>query len=230
MKKKIYFLTLLVLILLTSGCSMQYDLTINKNGAEENITATLKSNKTNDKMIDELSNQKRSAYYDMNTGETHYYKQNRFYNKKNNEIGLKYNYNYAKIEELQYSNALTQCFYNVSVIKDLQFITINTSKGASCLSHDGQKLIDKIDATIQTDYKVIEHNADSHKDNTYTWNITEKNSNNKSIYIKMDYKQKNTAVAKSENTKTILLAIGLIVIIITLAIFLSKRVKKSKYE
>ena len=225
MKKKLSFSIILILVLLTSGCNMKYDLIINDRGAKEIITTIVKDTKSNSKQVNQAYKQKQSAYYDFNTGDTYYYNQEKSYDRRNKQIVLKYNYDYFDIEDLQNSNALTQCFYNVSVVKDLQYITISTSKGVGCMSHDGQKIIDQIDASIKTDYKVVKHNADSHKGNNYIWNITENNSNNKSIYIKMDYKRMYT---EKEDKKMILAIIGVILGVIVLAVVISKCIKKKK--
>lgn len=226
-KFKIFLIT--ITILLASGCSIKYNLVIDKNGATENINAEFANNESNRKLVDKLYKQERSAYYDFDNGKTYYYEVKRLDDTRKT-IGLNYRYNYYKHEKLQYSNALTQCFYNVSVVKDKEFITINTSKGINCLSHDGQKLVNKIDVSIRTDYKVVENNADEHSNNNYMWYINGKNSNNKSIYIKIDYKEK--AVSMSNEDKILLIVIAAIIVVafISLILYTSHRNKKYGYK
>ncbi len=187
MKKIFKLFLIIILTLFISGCTVKYDLTIDNNGMYENIRLYFVNNAENNKLVDSLYSQNRSAYYDFDTNMTNYYKTTKGIDKDHDLLYLNYYYEYNE-NKLQNSNAINECFYNKSVTKDEKYITLNTSKGLDCIYRDTVKQIDKLEINIKTKYLVVESNADSVSKNTYTWKITDKNYNEKSIYMKIDYK------------------------------------------
>ncbi len=211
-----------------TGCSVDYTINIDKENAKEKIVAFFNNTTTNQKLIEQITNNKTLAYYDNDYNESKYYDISQSKDKKNNSLALTYQYVYP-IKKLQYSNAIGECFYNKSVIKDQNYITLNTSNGVDCIYRDGQKQIDKLTVHVNTDYKVVETNADKVKDNEYIWNITDQNFKNKSIYMKIDYKSiKKSSLSNHEKIIAYIMIFLFLIFIVGLILF---RMKQNKnYE
>ena len=227
--KQIKLLILPVLIILMSACTAEYNITIAEDGIKEEIIAYYDNNKANKKIVNQLYKQKAAAYYDMDKNITNYYHIKKYGNKTSSKLALKYDYEYENHTKLQNSNVLKQCFYNVSVVKDKKFLTLNTSEGVDCFSHDGQEMIDKVDVSITTNYKVAESNADKVLNNKYIWTITDNNSDSKSIYMKIDYTDKKQQ-QKVNNQIYIYLLIFVIISPVLLILVRSYRNKKYGYK
>lgn len=228
MKKTLKLIILILIIFITSGCDVEYNLDIDSNIMNENITFLLDDNSSNKKLINDLSSRKQEAYYDIDTGSSKYYKittDNK--SDEKDKLLLKYNYDY-KDTTLQKSNAIGECFYNKSVIKDEKYITLNTSNGLTCIFRDGNRQIDNLTINIKTQLSVEENNADKVVGDTYTWNINDKNYSNKSIYMKINYETKSKNSIKREKMILFFEIFGAFLIIIILLVInnWNKKVKQ----
>lgn len=229
MKKSIKLIILIFVIFVTSGCDVEYNLDVDSDIMKEKITFFLDNSSDNKNLINNLSSRKQEAYYDIDTNNSKYYEVTKDLKGDDNKLLLKYNYDY-KDTTLQNSNAIGECFYNKSVIKDDKYITLNTSKGLTCIFRDGNRQIDNLTVNIKTQFSVEENNADKVSGDTYTWNINGKNYNNKSIYMKINYGVKSKNSSRNEKMLLAFEIFGTLLIIIILLIINNRHKKiKQKY-
>lgn len=223
MKYKLKFIFILVILLGCTGCSIEYNLTIDKEFAKEKIEATLENNDDNKKIVDIYTKNRITSYFDSDLNEFMYYDINKIDDKTDLKLQAEYRY---PLKKLQYSNAAEKCLYNRSVNIDNKYITINTSEGINCIYYDEVKQIDKLVINITSKYVVEKTNADEINGNIYTWNIDDKNYQDKSIYMKINYTKKYKTNLEKNALK---IALGLLFfIIISIIIIILIKLKQNR--
>ena len=215
-KRTIYHL---ILLLLLTGCTVNYDLEIENNNFYENITGNvLNSELSNDgrtdmNLYDYLINNDQQVF--ENNSNIVY---NKALNSKENSKDFQYSYNFTEAN-FQNSRLLNSCFDKFSFSNDENKFYIHAYGKFKCL------YTNKININIKTNNNVISHNASSVKKNTYSWVIDDKNVNEANIFIVIN-KQNN----EKEIHLNLLKIIGFIIITILsiICIFIVK--KKNSYE
>lgn len=178
-KIKIFILTFL--LILVSGCDVNYELTYKNNKFDENIYFY----KDEEEFIDKLSTEENINYV-----ADEMYKL-----EKNNDIftkKFKYNKNYAGYEyksnfddrETNLPTIANKCYDYVNIIKDETTLTIQTSDEFLC--YDKFDLLENVNITFNTNYKVIDSNADVINENKLEWKITEDLKEYKPLYVKLE--------------------------------------------
>lgn len=213
MKKIILFF----LIIFISGCTSEYNLTIENNSFKENINISINKNlipeqstisgvETDDSITPFLE-EPTPAFFSQ---------YDKYYEKKVEDkgnyydINLKYNYTF---DEFKGASSLKTCFEKIKISgEDIYYINL---KGMFyCLYSDS------VDIKIKTNNDVINHNADRKEGNTYIWNIHSGNANNVDILFE---------VSKDIKNKSIILEISIVVgLLIILGIVLNIIKKKNK--
>ena len=211
--KKIKLVILVCGMVLLSGCSAEYNLTIDETIMEENISAIF-DKKTESDYASRMEKIRRTSYYNFDTRENEYYTFNK--TEDDNNIFLNYNYKYTN-NNLYKSEAVSRCYYKRIVNVTENNITINTDNQVACIYKDGNKEIDSITVNIRTDLIVLEHNADKVNDKVYTWYINDENYSNKPIYIKME-KEKSGGSFVDQTISIVIIV--LIIIAIGIIIYL----------
>jgi hypothetical protein len=168
MKKKIIFV--FVLLLLT-GCSANYNLTIDEKGYAEKLTVNGVDTSELGKLmipldyeVDEYFGDGSSSdsVYDVKVGE--------------DSFSLSHRFNYS---DFLRSTLLNACYDQVDVKRNGKNIYISTVGDFNCFdSYD----VDSVKVSITSKYKFVDSNCDSVNDNTYVWNIDRYNIS-KGIYI-----------------------------------------------
>ncbi len=181
MKNKI--IILLSLLLLT-GCTVNYNLEINKDTLNETITGTVtKEESSQDSNATGLS----TIYSIINEEQKPIYNKEELYQKDLKESGnninytFKYNYN---IEDFVNSTIINTCFENKEIEEIDNYYSIKLSGNFYCLYNK------KINIAVTSNLKVASNNADKIKDNTYIWTI---DKNTTDIELVVD---KNTPYTK----------------------------------
>lgn len=166
--KKIFILLLLIIL---SGCSVNYNLEFSGNTFSEEI----KVGKFNKKDIPDFDY---FEFYSIeNMGKQKFYNIDYF----NKYLKLDYIYDY---DEFRLSNAFNSCYDNSSVTYDDKYYYIVTSDEFKCLEFMGYTT-DQVNINFITDYLVMESNADYIDGKKHTWVINESNYNDKKIKIKI---------------------------------------------
>ena len=145
----------------------------------------------------------------------------------NNKKGLTFTNDFG-ISNYADSYIIRSCFKHVNILNQRNTISISTDSELSCMNYmDG---IDKITINIKTNYEVLDTNATSVNDKTYTWVITKNNYKNSEIYMKI-----NKLVNSSSNTSNAFvsnfqLMYAIIVIVFLLVGFLIYKIFKKNSE
>lgn len=189
MKKKM--ILLIIFLFAITGCTTQYDLTIDESSFDESITVKAPKNEFTGNDIKVYSQQ--DIPITQETGQTRFY--NNSMTEDNSNYYLKFNYLHD-INTITKSYFITNCYQNANISETDEDIKISTSSEFMCINMDEGWHNDAVQINITTDLKVIENNADEINDNTYTWNINTNNYTNKPINLTI---QKKTTLKKVAN-------------------------------
>ncbi len=171
-------------IFMATGCSANYDLIINENSIEENVSITIPKSVTDKATFQESISHPRVVYYDAGT----------YYNMNQNEDNSNYyvNYSYSHdINNYKDSSFLRTCYNSSGINITDNKIDISTSNEFKCINMDDGFYMDSVTITIKTDLTVLNSNADNVNDNTYTWIINENNYQNKPIILSIEKPETN---------------------------------------
>lgn len=242
MKKK--KLLVLLSILLLTGCQAEYNIVIDEDTIKEELLVyetnmskwnTIQGNNvlTYQQYQQEYKDAPIGVYYnDQNVDAEIGFNPNRKYYTidlldKNNKKGLTFTNDFG-ISNYADSYIIRSCFKHVNILNQRDTISISTDSELSCMNYmDG---IDKITINIKTNYEVLDTNATSVNDKTYTWVITKNNYTNSEIYMKI-----NKLVNSSSNTSNAFvsnfqLMYAIIVIVFLLVGFLIYKIFKKNSE
>ena len=213
--KKILFLILLCLLL--TGCTINYNLEIEDNQFNETITGTVLNSEISHK--DGQTDIGPYEYF-LNTEQLPFTNNNNIYYEKtlnNTNDGVDYEYKYT-FNENNFINSriLNTCFNNYTFESKDDKYYISLSGDFKCAYADKTKI------KITTKYKVTAHNANKKSKNTYTWTINKDKIEDLNLFITID-KTKNASL-NILNWST-LKTVGLIIILILsgITIFIAKK-------
>lgn len=206
-----YLIIVMILIILT-GCSIDYNLYVTDNYIDENININAEDNSEN---INDANKKYNPLHY---SDDIEY---NQTVKRKNGKIIVNLQYRY-KFEEFKNANSFNQGFYNRNVSLDNNTININLSDFSGFAPNVN------FDIKIKTKNEVIESNADIVKGNTYIWHVDGNNKDKLKIDIKI---KRGTAknISIFEQYSIILCIVGLVLlfIIVFSIIFIVKKRKES---
>lgn len=217
MKKKII---ILLLPLLLTGCTINYDLTINKNSISERVTGSVEKEEYEIKDTDTSLN---TFYVLINEDVNPVITEDDLYKKSitNTGAGIDYEYTYNYKNNYDKSRIINSCFENHLVSETDEYYKIELTGDFYCLYSD------KIDINVTSNYEVIENNANEVNGNKYKWTIS--SSDNVNILLTVSKKVEYTEPVKAKTFSTFQL-IGLIIFIILTIItyFLYKKKNNRK--
>lgn len=207
--KKIKIFSLLLIVILLTGCSGNYDITINKDlTVDERAEITVDINGDESDLID-IINEK----FGINN-----YKLEEI---SNNVTKITYNKKYDSIEEylttsVIYNEVVDRKRYNNN--RKTIYLETNTKE----LENNSDYLnIDNVKVSIVSPLKIVSHNADEVINNNYIWNVT--NNNAKSIIFEY-------SLTKSKvNVFSLVFSISLILLLILTVVFYEKFKKKNYF-
>lgn len=180
--KKIIFLSLLLLIV--TGCDVQYELEFNDDTLNETIQVTLDNSM--EREIEQIQN--RQVYAIFNNYDQNLY--NVDYSKGLTNFKATYTYTY---EASNFNQSLfnNNCFDAFSFVKQDNNYILSTSEGFKCMTVEYFP-IENLNLTLTTNHEVIETNADKIEGRKYIWEINNNNADEKEIYIKFgEVRQRN---------------------------------------
>lgn len=199
MKKRI--ILLIIILLLTTGCTCEYNLTIDGNTYKEKITIIGE----NSEEISSFNNEWKISVDKENNNtpgdpesnpdnNRNVYK----YNLSDNE--LIFNYDFIG-SEFANSMAVSNCYDKLTITNYNKTTIISTSPKANCFKNNPP--LNNVKVKISVDREVINNNADSISGNTYIWNITKENASSKSINLVLDNSEEDINLPSSSNKTTI---------------------------
>lgn len=199
MKKRIFLI--ITILLLTTGCTCEYNLTINGNNYLEEIILNAETS-------EEISNFNgkweipidKDEYIEMSGFDYETDVNTNKYNYKLSSNKLIFNYKFNG-SQLSKSTAVYNCYNKLTVTNYSNTTIISTSSKADCF--DKHPPLTSVKVNITVDREVISNDADNVSGNTYTWNITKDNANNKSINLVLSNSslEKEPSSSSNENTK-----------------------------
>lgn len=228
--KKIKIFIFLCSILLLSGCSVEYNLTLNDDlTVSEKVVATERT-----KRMEALTKQKgeQAVNYLYN-----------IFKRDDEDITLTSrddDYNtyataitsYEDINDYA-SKFSSDVFDNVNVTKDGNIITFSTEQKELLSSDTNYSLLyDDITVNVTIPFEVTSNNADKVTGNTYTWNI-KKNTDYKTIEFAYKEGNKEDKVNINVNDETyniqygVIITVGLVIIIGSIVLFVYIKNKKN---
>lgn len=236
MKKKIIFLS--VIILFVTGCTTEYNLTIDDNVYKESITIVGSDSQEISNLDKEWKIPVDKREYDIISGfesvDAANISKMYLYTVSDNKLIFKNNFT---IEELGYSTAISTCYNKATIINYGDYTIISTSDKVICF--DTHPPLTNLKISITVDNPVLKHNADMVDGRTYIWNINKNNKNDKSINMIIDNSKENLSPNNSSDTQkndisslkkkdyTLYIFLLVIVIIILVIYFVFNTIKKN---
>lgn len=209
------------LIFLVTGCTAQYNLTIDKSKITENVTVALpKSTVTDDQLQPYLQNG--NKVYPAST-DSAIYKSDLTEDSDNYYLSYEYSHAYDMFNQSMFAK---KCYQEVNLKNNEETIFLSTSNQFNCIKMEDGAYLDNVDVNITTKLKVKSHNADKVNGNTYTWNINESNYQNKPINLEIKQPVSIEKIIKEETNYRFVIIILIIVILLSITFIVVK--KKSK--
>ena len=206
--KKIY---LILALLLLSGCSINYNLSISDDGIfKETITGTVA-----DKELDNSNSNSENIYsYSFNNA-TPLINEEGTYNKNIIDKNKYKEFTYTYIYDNNYksSNILNTCFSHMIYDESEDYYNIDLYGPFKCL------YTDKINVSVTSKYAVTESNADKVDNNTYTWIIKDKD--NADIHLEINKKIKYQEDQNSSTLPTLKIISFIILLILSMIILIA---------
>lgn len=176
MKKTIL---IIIILLITTGCSCEYNLKIENNKYSEEVIIIANTNSEKNEF-----NKTWNVPIDKDTynigldSETDGVEYGSFYDSElsGNRLIFSHDFNMSSYAN---STAVSNCYNMLTVSRENGDTIISTSKEAKCF--DDYPSLNSVTINITIDDTVVKHNADNVSGNTYTWNINKDNASNKSV-------------------------------------------------
>lgn len=207
MVKKIFFIISLIFL---SGCTVNYNLNIDKDSLIESISGTV----TNNEIMPEIEGKSdvNPKYYYLYLDDSALISDsNEKYIKNITDIenGKKFNFYYTYRNNYDKSKIINSCFENSNVTETDTYYNIELSGKFYCLFSD------EIDINVISNYAVLESNAKEVNGNKYSWVID--GSNNVNIYLTVSKEIKYEEPVKTKPISTFQL-VGLIIFVVLIVI------------
>lgn len=218
MKKLIILCFLIVL----TGCTANFDVSIKDNSITENVNINLT---TNELQGNTALNVLRKTVGLVEGDIQMMGKFDIVGNKNSNPLKASIAYNF---NEYDTDYALLFCYDNQDISYSNNTLKIQTSNYFNCF--DKYSMIDNVNINVTTGYKVIENNADRINGNTYTWNITRTNKKGIKLILDTTVDEIEEQKEKKENRNKLIIILLIVfssLLIIILSIIFAIKMKKN---
>ena len=230
MKKRIFLL--LALLFLATGCTCQYNLTIDNNVYKEDISIIGENNneitELNKKWQIPVDKDEYNVGTDPSTSSipvTDTYK----YSFSGSKLSLK---NDFTKNAYMNSTAVSNCYNKLTIDNYSESIIISTTRNAICF--EKYPSLNSVVVNITVDKPVTSNNADSVNGKTYTWIINKNNASKKSINLVLDNSDGNDSVvndnqainnSNKKNDYTMYIFAGVLLVVMLLAYVIVNTIK-----
>lgn len=210
---------ILILVLLITGCTPEYNLEI-KFGkiSEKLVISQIPSNYTSNNFKSTLSIPEDNEFYNISFN--------------NNIATYQYNYDFDNISE---SNMINSCYNAFNFYKENDYYVLHTGSEFTCYPYQINDFMfaeyNELNIKIKFDgYQILENNADSVEENTYKWTINKNNYNNKSIFLKFKkiYTSETQQSQSGVNPLIIFIILGIIIVIVILILIYALNLNKKR--
>ena len=181
--RKIKFILLILLVFIITGCSGNYNLTFNKDLSVEEELNILIDNK--DDAYEKTYSLFENAEIDTDKYEILIV---------DDKVKIKYKEKYSTFGDYYLNSKLYKTLFNdIEYTLDNKGITISAKNSLKLDDQNNQNIINSYDIenlniNISTPFYINKSNADSIKDNTYTWSLNS-NDTYKNINLDFSYRQ-----------------------------------------
>lgn len=179
----------IIILILITGCSVEYNLNIDSSFSEHTVYIP----ESSEEMIDgtqyrlpALFSESRLTYDNSNLKEIKYYNIKTL---KDNKFSFNFVYDDNQLND---SNIANSCYQFFSVDTKENEVSILTGNKFYCF--DVYEELDSVTININSNYKVIQSNADKIVGKKHTWYITRENASNKPIIFVYDKSKKNMTI------------------------------------
>ena len=220
---------LVVVVLFITGCSAEYNMTINNTkDIEESLNIVENNKELFDKQAEEISNSTLNEYLETNLkwptpiyidsitnpieptkidGVTYYDKKNI---STSSQLGINYSYKFNNTDYTN-SNIVNNCYnFEYKIMNNV--FTFKTTSEFKCF--EKYPLLSDVTFNLNTKCHVIDSNADTIKKGKYTWNIDKENK--KSISFSIDCSE------KKETKIPFIIIVPIYVLLVVAGIFILK--------
>ena len=231
---------LIVILLIATGCTCEYNLKIDNNKYSEEIIINAKTVSEKDNFSNNWEIPINKDDYDIGLDtESDDIDYSQIYNYRTSRNSLIFNYDFNR-SEYNNSTAVYNCYNKLTVSNQSGSTIISTSREVLCF--DKYPNLTDLTINITVDRPVKSNNADSVSGNTYTWNINRNNASNKPINLVLESSENNDYVTptpsssnssinteeKKDYSTYILSAILLLLFLIGYAIYNKMKNKEDK--
>jgi len=210
-------LFLIFILLFLSGCSATYNIEINNNSILEKLNI-------NNVDINRFKNLKLPIDYEIDDFEAFDKKMEgiEYYNidTEGNSVDISY---YFNNDNFNTSMLFKNCYDSAVYSKDSYELLISTSDKFLC--YDEYDELENVTVRINSNYKLINTNADKVSGHNYYWYINKSNKGNKKIMLRLDTTKINKSIFEKFLSSYLLVPIILIgiVLIVFLILYLLKK-------
>lgn len=212
-------ISLILAILLLTGCSAKYDITFTDDKIKDEIRVYTDSDTVNNatqSTINSFSNK----ILEWERGHDHY---TREVYTDNGITGYLYKYDF-NYDEYDAMSQIRKCYEDFELTYNDSEIILKTSNKFLCQNY--YKDVTDLTITINTDKVIISSNADEINGNTHTWKINKTNYNNKPLEIKINRQEIYKPKKENPLNLTQILIFILFILLIIVYIINRKSIKK----
>ena len=212
-------ISLILAILLLTGCSAKYDITFTDDKIKDEIRVYTDSDTVNNatqSTINSFSNK----ILEWERGHDHYTREVYTDNGMTGYL-YKYDFNYDEYDAM---SQIRKCYEDFELTYNDSEIILKTSNKFLCQNY--YKDVTDLTITINTDKVITSSNADEINGNTHTWKINKTNYNNKPLEIKINRQEIYKPKKENPLNLTQILIFILFILLIIVYIINRKSIKK----
>lgn len=235
MKKIKCIISIIVLLIILSGCTVKSDVVVNYDGkVSEKVTFKAPSSGLSESDFNNRYNMTLKYYKDAL--DTRKYKSSIIYGKENGSVVLTNNFD--NICEFINKTVFSQYIYkHISCTETENYYEIKneTSHIAYCSDCNTWPVLDNVEFNLTLPINAEENNADSVNKKTYTWKFDSTTSDDKGLYIKINKNDFEKNAKKEKNKNKVINGIKnnsyiFIFVILALVIVIAGKVLYDKYK
>ena len=203
-----------MLLLFCSGCSVEYNLDIDKNDKFQEVVE-ITAEDGND--IEKIQSYQSYLPIDNDADDASVFKNKvngvSYYDQKKSTSYDKLKFSYLHHFDTFQQDYITNSSYEyVTITKDKENLILSTSRINKAFEIYGN--LTSVTINITSRYKLIDTNADTHSNYKYTWVVDRTNYNNKYLYLSLDISDREKTVSEKVDDTGIFAYLPLILIII----------------
>lgn len=203
---------------LLTGCSVTYEVTIDGNFIDENITVL----EENELIGEDLESELQFIIWmnDEVTNPMYVYSKEKVIG--DTLSGLKFNNKSSYDEYLAWTPFVTSCYSKTTIEKKGDRVIFNTNGNFECFGE-----VDNLKLIIKSPFEIENSNADKSDNNVHIWEL--KLSNNKPISFELDLTSASASTSIFDNFMVVLTLVFGPIMLLIVGIYLTIKQKNKKF-